>query len=156
MSIRYSAVFPAESIPLSPPAVPDSQRLGEQWFHDATIGHQCWQSCASCHPDGRADGLNWELLNDGIGNPKNPKSLLWSHRTPPAMSHGVRETAEKAVRSDLRNILFALRPETEAAAIDEYLEALRPVSSPYLVRGELSQAARRGQRIFEGSKVGCT
>jgi cytochrome c peroxidase len=48
----------------------------ERLFHDATIGHQSWQSCASCHPDGRAGGLNWDLLNDGIGNPKNTKSVF--------------------------------------------------------------------------------
>jgi cytochrome c peroxidase len=135
--------------------VPEPHRLGERLFHDATISHRSWQSCASCHPDGRADALNWDLLNDGIGNPKNTKSLLWSHRTPPAMSHGVRGTAEKAVRSGLRNILFALRPEDEAAAIDEYLKALRPVPSPYLVGGKLSETARRGQRLFEDPKVGC-
>jgi DNA-binding beta-propeller fold protein YncE/mono/diheme cytochrome c family protein len=131
------------------------QRDGERLFHDATISHQSWQSCASCHPDGRADGLNWDLLNDGIGNPKNTKSLLLAHRTPPAMSHGVRGNAEKAVRSGLRNILFALRPEAEAVAIDEYLKALRPVPNPYLVGGGLSEAARRGHRLFEDPKVGC-
>ena len=152
----YSAVSAGDLVSLSALAVPDSRRLGERWFHDATISHQSWQSCASCHPDGRADGLNWDLLNDGTGNPKNTKSLVWSHRTPPAMSHGVRGTAEKAVRSGLRNILFALRPETEAVAIDEYLKALRPVPSPYRVGGEFSEAARRGQRIFEDAKVGCT
>jgi cytochrome c peroxidase len=129
--------------------------LGERLFHDATISHQGWQSCASCHPDGRADALNWDLLNDGVGNPKNTKSLVWSHRTPPAMSHGVRGNAEKAVRSGLRNILFALRPEAEASAIDEYLKGLRPVPSPYLVGGGLSEAARRGQRLFDDPKVGC-
>ena len=106
-------------------------------------------------PGRTGDGLNWDLLNDGLGNPKNTKSLLWSHRTPPAMSHGVRGTAEKAVRSGLRNILFALRPEAEASAIDEYLKALRPVPSPYLVGGEPSEAARRGQRLFVDPKVGC-
>jgi DNA-binding beta-propeller fold protein YncE/mono/diheme cytochrome c family protein len=131
------------------------QHEGERLFHDATISHQSWQSCASCHPDGRADGLNWDLLNDGIGNPKNTKSLVWSHRTPPAMSHGVRGNAEKAVRSGLRNILFALRPEQEAAALDEYLKALQPVPSPHLVNGRLSESARRGQRLFEDAKVGC-
>ena len=71
------------------------------------------------------------------------------------MSHGVRGTADKAVRSGLRNILFALRPEAEASAIDEYLKALRPVLSPYLIGGELSEAARRGQRLFDDPKVGC-
>ena len=43
----------------------------------------------------------------------------------------------------------------EAAAIDEYLKALRPVPSPYRLGGDLSEAARRGQRIFEDAKAGC-
>lgn len=59
-------------------------RLGEILFNDAMAGYQNWQSCASCHPgDGRVDGLNWDLLNDGVGNPKSTKSLLKSHVTPP-------------------------------------------------------------------------
>ena len=29
-----------------------------------------WQSCNGCHPgDGRTDGMNWDLMNDGVGNP---------------------------------------------------------------------------------------
>jgi len=53
---------------------------GDMYFHDATICFQNWQSCATCHPnDARMDGLNWDLLNDGMGNPKNTKTLLLSH-----------------------------------------------------------------------------
>jgi len=55
--------------------------------------------------------LNWDLLNDGVGNPKHTKSMLLAHRTPPAMSEGVRLTAEAAVRSGLTHILYADRPE---------------------------------------------
>jgi hypothetical protein len=77
---------------------------GEQLFHDATIAHQSWQSCASCHPEGRMDGLNWDLLNDGIGNPKNTKSLVLSHRTPPAMSTGIRTTASSSGPSSISKI----------------------------------------------------
>jgi cytochrome c peroxidase len=128
---------------------------GERLFHDASISHQGWQSCATCHPDGRADGLNWDLLNDGLGNPKNTKSLVLSHRTPPAMSSGARETAEQAVRSGLRHILFGNRPESEAAALDEYLRGLQPISSPHLENGRLSRAAKRGKRLFEDPLVGC-
>ena len=52
---------------------------GNMYFHDATLGFQGWQSCASCHPnDARADGLNWDLLNDGLGNPKIP-NLCYCH-----------------------------------------------------------------------------
>lgn len=136
-------------------STPSLSRWGERLFHDATLCHQGWQSCASCHPDGRTDGLNWDLLNDGIGNPKNTRSLLLAMDTPPAMSRGIRETAEAAVRSGLRQILFALRPESEALAIDAYLRSLKPVPSPCRIQGELSPAAQRGKEICEKPSVGC-
>lgn len=143
------------SIALGPPPKPSAQRRGELLFNDATICFQHWQSCGTCHPDARADGLNWDLMNDGIGNPKNNKSLLLSHATPPAMWTGIRPTAESAVRSGIRQILFTVQPEETAAAIDAYLKALEPVPSPHLVAGQLSPAARRGKALFHDEKVGC-
>jgi len=131
------------------------QRRGELLFNDATICYQRWQSCASCHPDARTDSLNWDLLNDGAGNPKNTKSLLLAHATPPSMATGVRPTAEHAVRSGLVHILFVERPDEEAAAIDAYLKSLQPVVSPHRVKGELSPAAQRGRRLFFSPRIGC-
>jgi len=143
-----------ESIPLGPTPKMNAARKGEFYFHDATICLEGWQSCASCHPgDARADGLNWDLPNDGLGNPKNTKSLLLAHKTPPAMSLGVRTNAEAAVRAGIRYILFTVQPEEVPAAIDEYLKSLKPVPSPYLVHGKLSKAAKRGREIF--SRAGC-
>ncbi|MGA2659106.1 MAG: c-type cytochrome [Verrucomicrobiota bacterium] len=148
----------AESLPLGPRPQMNAARKGELYFHDATLCFQGWQSCASCHPgNARVDGLNWDLLNDGIGNPKNTKSLLLAHQTPPAMSMGVRETAETAVRAGIQHILFTQQPEEVAAAIDAYLKSLKPVPSPFLVYdrrgGRLSGTALRGKRIFAGA--GC-
>lgn len=131
------------------------ERRGEMLFNDATICFQHWQSCASCHPDSRVDALNWDLMNDGLGNPKNVRSMLLAHRTPPAMSTGVRPDAEAGVRAGITHILFAVRPEEEAAAIDEYLKSLRPVPSPHLVDGQLSPAAQRGKKLFFSDEVGC-
>jgi YVTN family beta-propeller protein len=143
-----------ESFRLGPVVPMDDVRLGEFFFHDADICFQGWQSCASCHPgDARVDALNWDLLNDGIGNPKNNKSLLWSHRTPPSMSLGVRATAEIAVRAGIRHILFTEQPDEVASAMDEYLKALVPVPSPRLEDGRLSPAARRGEQVFQ--KANC-
>ena len=140
-----------ESIPLASKAETSLVRKGEFYFNNAGICYEGWQSCASCHPgDARADGLNWDLLNDGIGNPKNTKSLLLAHRTPPAMFLGVRTNAEAAVRAGIEHILFTRQPESVAAAIDEYLKSLKPVPSPHLVHGELSEAARRGGKLFNG------
>lgn len=143
------------SVALGPKTPVTVRRRGEMLFNDAQICFQLWQSCASCHPsDARTDALNWDLLNDGIGNPKNTRSLLLVHRTPPSMITGVRATAEQAVRAGIRHILFAVRPEEEAAAIDEYLKSLKPVPSPHLVEGKLNKSARRGQTVFQ--KAGCS
>ena len=127
--------------PGTPPQLA-GRRWGELLFNDATICRQQWQSCASCHPDGRSDVVNWDLLNDGVGNPKNTKSLVLAFQTPPSMAEGVRTTAGEAVRAGLSNILFADRPEAEAVAIDEYLQSLEPVPSPHLVDGQ-AQPGRR-------------
>ncbi len=130
-----------------------AERKGEMFFFDADLCFQHWQSCGSCHPDARVDGLNWDLLNDGIGNPKNTKNMLLAHQTPPAMSLGVREDAEYAVRSGIKFIQFAVRPDEDAAAIDAYLKALKPVPSPRLEKGALNESAKRGQEVF--GRAGC-
>ena len=57
------------------------------------------------------------------------------------------------MRPGLRRILFSIRPESEARAIDEYLKSLEPVRSPALADGEVSASAKRGRKVFEGA--GC-
>jgi mono/diheme cytochrome c family protein len=143
----------ANSVPLGPKKEITTVRKGEMLFYDGEMCFQHWQSCGSCHPDARADGLNWDLLNDGLGNPKQTKSLLLTHKTPPAMMSGVRESAESAVRAGIKFILFAVRPEEDAVAIDEYLKSLQPVPSPHLVNGQLSESAKRGEQAFKSA--GC-
>ena len=129
---------------------PTKERLGEMYFTDAGLCKQHWQSCASCHQgDGRVDGLNWDLLNDGIGNPKNTKSMLLAHATPPAMITGIRNSAQVAVIAGIEHILFTQQPKEITDAIDAYLIGLEPVPSPYLINGELSESAKRGKEIFD-------
>ncbi|MFO1500770.1 MAG: cell surface protein [Verrucomicrobiota bacterium] len=141
---------------LTAPQPPTPERQGEMWFNDATLCYQGWQSCASCHDtDARVDALNWDLLNDGQGNPKNAKSLLWSHRTPPVMALGVRASAEIAVRAGLKYILFADPAEEVPAAIDAYVRSLEPQPSPRLQNGGLSAAAERGRALFQSEAIGC-
>jgi YVTN family beta-propeller protein len=129
------------------------ERQGEIHFNDAALCFQNWLSCATCHPDARTDAMNWDLLNDGMGNPKNVKSMLLAHRTPPTTWLGIRPDAETSVRSGILHIQFASRPEEDAAAIDAYLKSLEPVPSPHLEDGKLSRSAERGKELFEQS--GC-
>ncbi|MCL2742548.1 MAG: hypothetical protein FWE67_01710 [Planctomycetaceae bacterium] len=166
-------------IPLGPKPEWTAERRGEIYWSDASLCFQQWQSCASCHPDARMDGYNWDLLNDGMGNPKNAKSLLLADKTPPSMWEGVRDNPERVsrtaqdiygkdvdkwdtktmgiecVRSGFRFILFTPPDENVCKDIDAYIRSLKPVPSPYLVNGKLSEKAERGKKIFEDPKVGC-
>lgn len=131
----------------------DRVRRGEMLFNDGAMCFQQWQSCASCHPDARVDALNWDLINDGIGNPKQTKNMLFSNLTPPTMVTGIREGMAMCNRKGLTHIQFVVRPDEDAVCIDEYVISLRPVPSPYLVNGSLSKSAKRGEKIFK--KAGC-
>lgn len=171
--LRFHPLAPFEILPgvrfersfarLGPEPVWTAARFGDLLFHDSTLCSEHWQSCMSCHPDARSDTLNWDLLNDGQDNPKNSKSLLFSHITPPSMARGVRECAEMAVRKGFETILMHPCTEPEALAVDEYLRGLRPVPSPYRVfdrndpegEGRLSEAAQRGETLFNSDKAKC-
>ena len=142
------------------------ERRGEIWWNDATLCLQHWQSCASCHPDARMDGYNWDLLNDGHGNPKSAKSLLYTHLTTPSMWESVRDNPARngwdtatqgieCIRTGFQFIHFTPPNEEVSRDIDAYLAALQPVPSPFLVDGKLSEKAERGKLIFEDTKVGC-
>ena len=140
---------------LNPDREESAENKGERYFNDASHCFQNWQCCNGCHPgDARTDGMNWDLMNDGVGNSKNCKSLLFSHPTPPSMISGIRETAEWAVRAGFKFIQFFDITEEDAVCVDAYLKSLRPVPSPYLVDGELSDLAKEGRKIFE--KLNCT
>ncbi len=131
-------------------------RRGERKFHDGTLSMQHWLSCATCHPDGRADGLNWDLPNDGLGNPNNTKTLLLSHETPPAMARGVRESAELAVATGFRFISFVEPGEQVLDDVRAYMAALEPEISPFRTRdGNLTEEAEAGREIFESERTGC-
>lgn len=143
------------SVALNPNREESPEQKGERYFNDAKHCFQNWQSCNGCHPgDARTDGMNWDLMNDGIGNSKNCKSLLFSHETPRCMISGIRETAELAVRAGFRYIQFYEPDEEMSECVDAYLKALKPVPSPYLVDGQLSEKAEKGRKVFEKLKCG--
>lgn len=146
----------ASSMTLGPQSEPDLVRRGEIAFHDAGLCFQRWLSCATCHPGARADGLNWDLLNDGIGNPKNTRSMLLSHATPPVMSLGVRADMETAVRAGFIHIQFTQPEKADIEAVSGYLRSLEPVVSPHrLPDGSLTEAAIRGKEVYHRQSVGC-
>lgn len=137
-------------VALNPGRVETPEQKGERMFNDAHYCFQNWQSCNGCHPgDARTDAMNWDLMNDGVGNSKNCKSMLFSHVTPPSMISGIRAMAEIAVRKGFYHIQFYEVSEEDAQFVDDYMKSLKPVPSPLLVNGELSEKAKKGRKVFE-------
>jgi len=143
------------TIDLGGPRQMDPVRRGEFLFNDATRCFQHWTSCTSCHPDTRADSVNWDLVNDGMRNPKNAKSMILSWATPPAMSLGVRASMEVAVEKGFQFVQFVTIPVSDLDAVRAYLRAAEPIPSPWYRRsdGSLDDQALRGQQVFQ--QAGC-
>ncbi len=138
------------SVGYNPQRQMSAENIGEKVFNDATWCYQNWQSCNGCHPgEGRTDAMNWDLMNDGIGNPKNCKSLLYSHVTPPSMISGIRASAELAVHAGFKFIQFSDIAPYLLGCVDAYLKGLRPLPSPWLVNGTPGEKAVSGRKVFE-------
>lgn len=130
----------------------DPVRRGEIVWNDGSVCFQQWQTCATCHPDARIDGLNWDLLNDGMGNPKQTKSLVYCQWTPPTMVTGIRPDMHACNGAGITHIQFAVAPPGAVRALDAYVASLEPVPSPYLVGGKLSKKALRGEQLFHAAQ----
>jgi mono/diheme cytochrome c family protein len=128
----------------------DRVRRGERLFYNGKLSFSGQFSCASCHPDGHTDGLNWDLPADGFNNFHNTKSLLGAAGTTPYGWNGASETLRSRFTGTLRS-LFQYEPsEEEIVALEIFLERLNyPERLPRRV-DPASDAAKRGRALFEG------
>jgi len=139
------------TIPLGPVQAMTEWRQGELMANDGRITYQNWLSCTSCHQeDTTSDGLNWDLANDGLGNPKNNKSLQDAHDTPPAMWSGVRADLPDGVGAGERFQGFVPMAHVQGP-ITAYLSHPDRAPSPY--RNVNPAAIARGRTLF--TVAGC-
>jgi YVTN family beta-propeller protein len=135
-------------ISLGGPAL-DAARRGEVLFHSGRMTFQGQFTCASCHPDGGSDGLNWDLPRDGVGNFLNTRSLLGVRDTAPYGWHGSSPTLADRVAGTLRTLQRHEPQESEVADLVAYLRSLDP-PRPLPLRKSDQAAVKRGQALFEG------
>ncbi|MBM4000610.1 MAG: c-type cytochrome [Planctomycetes bacterium] len=145
------------TISLGPQAEADPVRRGAIIFHDATRAFQRWHSCASCHAnEGRIDGLRWDFLGDGIGNPKDTISLVHFDKTEPMNRRATMQKSRDCARNGLASTNMIVPTEQDVDDLYAYLISLRPVPSPHLGEGgKLTEAAERGKALFDG-KAACS
>jgi YVTN family beta-propeller protein len=135
-------------IPLGGPP-PDAARRGEILFNSGRMTFQGAFACASCHPNGGADGLNWDLTRDGVGNFKKTKSLLGVKDTAPYGWEGSSPTLEDRIAGTLRTLHQHEPTGTEVADLVAYLKSLPP-PQPQRLPEILDEPIARGKELFQG------
>ena len=84
--------------------------LGEQLFHSATLSHDRWLTCASCHVDGHTNGQLSDNFGDrSYGAPKRVPSLLGVKGTAPYTWLGHEEHLKGQIVSSVRKTMHSYR-----------------------------------------------
>lgn len=130
-----------------------AQALGRSLFHasgDSRIAKD-GRACASCHPDGRDDGLVWATPN----GPRRTKMLAGTlvHTAPyswdgdnPGLREHVADTFDRlAGVGGLRSV--------ELRALTAYVQGLEP--PPKRAVDNADPLVKRGAEIFASEKAGC-
>jgi YVTN family beta-propeller protein len=125
-----------------------------------------WISCASCHPDGDADGRTWHNP-EGLRNTPSLAGLAWTHPLHWSADRDEVQDFEHTIRSPLmQGRGLAPRPPypplgKSNKGLSDDLDALaaytnsHPVPlSPHAKNG-LTAAARRGKDLFFSAQTGC-
>jgi DNA-binding beta-propeller fold protein YncE len=146
----------ARTLALGGPAEPSLARRGEAIFYDARRSLDQWYSCHSCHQDGGTNSVVMDTLNDGTRFTfKTVLPLFDAGRTGPWTWHGWQQDLGDSLRKSLTTTMLGPEPsEDDVAALAAFLETLARAPSPHGRRnGELDEAARRGQAVFD--RAGC-
>lgn len=143
-------------------------RYGQFIFNDASWGLQGEYACASCHYErGQTTGLIWDLGDEGWGSWKNVKYIRGARYLPPFRHEGFTGHPDEIVgaTSSLDRVCgrdpgFVFRSENfspeRLEALIAYVRSLEFTGSPFRnPDGGLTEAQKRGQKLFNDPKVGC-
>jgi cytochrome c peroxidase len=124
---------------------------GEALFLDGRRAMDRWMSCASCHPSGHTNGLNFDTLGDGsYGAAKNTPSLLGVGPTAPFAWTGRFASLRDQVEQSLATSLHG--PSADPGMLDDlvaYLGSLPPAPPRH---PERNAAVERGAALFRSQR----
>ena len=105
-------------------------------------------ACASCHPDGRADGLSWRIDKHELQTPLLAGRIVGTH---PYKWDGGDPDITASLTSTMKRLGgFGLSKE-QTTSLSAYLEALQKPVTPT----RDAQSIARGEKIFDSAEVGC-
>jgi len=132
-------------------------RWGERLFHSANVTFQRQFACATCHPDGHVDGLTYDIEADGLGvSPVDNRTLRGIYDTDPFKWEGTNVSLARQCGARLAVFFTRIAPfaPEELAAVNDYTVTIpRPPNRHRPLGAPLSEAQRRGKRLFERTRT---
>ncbi len=127
-----------------------TQHDGLVLFHsaDAQISQGGGLACASCHPDGRDDGLSWKIEKATLQTPLLAGRLVGTH---PYKWDGGDPDLETSLATTMKRLGGSGLDKKQTANLAAYLDALPAPRTP--TRDAVQVA--RGKALFDSAEVGC-
>lgn len=130
---------------------------GEQLFFDASLSHDGWMSCHSCHTDGHTNsGLNDNFTDGSFGAPKRVLSLLGKDGTEPLAWDGKTKDFQTQISNSIASTMQSKEPpvKSQVALLETYLLSLPAPPSLATARDQIDQTAvAAGKKVFQS--YGC-
>jgi DNA-binding beta-propeller fold protein YncE len=119
-------------------------------FHSAepAISQRGALACASCHPDGREDGLSWKIETNTLQTPLLAGRVVGTH--PYKWDGGDKDLTTSLATTMKRLGGFGL-DKNQTAELAAYLEKLPAPHTPT----RDGTAVARGKKLFDSAEVGC-
>jgi DNA-binding beta-propeller fold protein YncE len=138
------------SVPLVASAMSDKQHEGMILFHAATaqVSQRGSMACATCHPDGRADGLSWRIEKHELQTPILAGRVTG---TGPFKWDGTDPDLKASMTSTMKRLGGMGLDPKQTDALGAYLEFMPTVRAP----SRDTAAVARGKKLFDSAELGC-
>lgn len=152
LSVGPGETTPRDPVSLGATTLDAELARGRQLFHRTddpkTSGDGL--ACVTCHPDGREDGLVWNLKGARLQTPILAEKLA---RTAPYNWHGTAATLEESLTQTIQRLGGIGVGPPDLKALARYLrEGLRAPVKPQAPDATL---VKLGAEVFQRSNVGC-
>ena len=105
-------------------------------------------ACASCHPDGRADGLSWRIDKHELQTPVLAGRIVDTH---PFKWDGGDKDLTASLTGTMKRLGGHGISKDQTASLIAYLEVVPKPIAPT----RNTQQVARGQKLFDSAEVGC-
>ncbi len=147
--IAYTADTIREGPPVAATVMSPQAHAGFVLFHSgrSEINRASAITCATCHPEGRADGLSWMIQSANLQTPVLAGRVA---HTAPYKWTGSDATLEHSVRSTVKRLGGNGLAAKQIASLVAYVESMPAPRTPTLDRA----AVERGKHVFESWDCG--